>query len=91
MATSPQTLQATQVRRRCDPATLEFPDTRELPPPGGIIGQERAVQAVRFGIGVTHPGYHVFALGPTGTGRTATIRHFIESEARGRPTPDDWC
>jgi len=91
MATTSTRLAAAQVRRRCDPATLGFPDTRELPAPEGVIGQERAVQAVRFGMGVTHPGYHIFAMGPTGTGKTATIRHFIESEARSRPTPDDWC
>ncbi len=48
------------------------------------------MRAVSFGIGITNDGYHMFALGPAGTGKKTTIRKFLEREAGTRPAPDDW-
>lgn len=80
-----------QVRRVCDPQSLGCESTRDLPPTGGLIGQPRAVAALRFGLGMTDSHYHIFAAGLPGTGRVTAIRSFLEELARTRPTPDDWC
>jgi lon-related putative ATP-dependent protease len=56
-----------------------------------VIGQERAVGAVRFGIGIQRDGYNLFALGPSGTGKRTTISQFLERRASGEPIPPDWC
>ncbi|HID85770.1 MAG TPA: ATP-dependent protease, partial [Anaerolineae bacterium] len=80
-----------QLRRVCDPSHFNFKSTAELPPLEGIIGQDRAVRAVSFGIGIPSPGYHMYALGPTGTGKATTIRKFLTQEAAQKPVPDDWC
>ena len=58
--------------RRCDPATLPFETTAELEEVPGIIGQERAEEAVRFAIGIRRYGYNLYALGPSGMGKTRT-------------------
>lgn len=57
----------------------------------GAIGQDRAIEAVNFAVGIRHRGYNVYALGPTGTGRHDLIRDLLERQAANDPTPDDWC
>jgi lon-related putative ATP-dependent protease len=75
---------------RCDPATLPFDTTAELEAAPGIVGQERAAQALAFGIGVAHDGYNVFVMGPAGSGkRTLTLAALAERAARAAP-PSDW-
>jgi len=44
-------LQPAQLARRCDPAGFSFGTTADLPEADEIVGQERAVEAVAFGIG----------------------------------------
>ncbi|MEA3377260.1 MAG: ATP-binding protein [Chloroflexota bacterium] len=86
-----RSLEPDQLRRICDPAQLGFETTEELEGLGEIIGQERAVGAVRFGIGIRRDGYNLFALGPSGTGKRTTISRFLHRRASGEPTPSDWC
>jgi lon-related putative ATP-dependent protease len=76
--------------RRCDPATLGFKTTAELDGPGGIVGQERAAEALSFGIGVAHEGYNVFVMGPGGSGKRTLVQGALEERARGAPKPSDW-
>ncbi|MHB0877222.1 MAG: Lon protease family protein [Anaerolineae bacterium] len=80
-----------QLRRRCDPSVFHFASTAELPPLLEVIGQERAVGAIAFGIDIESQGYHMYALGPAGTGKTTTIRKFLDQRAAERQVPDDWC
>jgi lon-related putative ATP-dependent protease len=83
-------LKPEELRRICDAGTFSFKSTEELDALEEIIGQERALRSVSFGIEIRSRGYHMYALGPTGTGKTTTLRKFLEKEARERPTPDDW-
>jgi len=75
----------------CDPATLGFVSTAELPPLDGMIGQDRALGATTFGIQMKHAGYNLFVLGPTATGRTTTMRRVLAQTAQDEPTPPDHC
>lgn len=79
-----------QLRRRCDPAQLPFRTTEEVPPLDGTVGQERALDAIRFGLEIRSAGYHIFATGPSGTGKRSTLRNYLEKHAAGRPAPRDW-
>ena len=79
------------LRRTVDPAELSFRSTAELEPLPGTIGQQRAVEAIGFGVGIPSPGYNTYALGPAGTGRTTIIMRLLQREAANRPVPDDWC
>lgn len=80
-----------QLRRVCDPSIFDFKSTAELPVLNKIIGQERAVRATTFGIDIENPGYHIFALGPAGTGKTTMIEDLLERKSADQPVPDDWC
>src|SRR5262245_15395294 len=82
-------LKAEQVRRRLDPATLSFATTAEVPPLHGTIGQDRALDAIDFGLEVATPGYNLFVAGAAGSGRESTILACLERAAVSRPVPDD--
>ncbi len=77
--------------RSCDPQQFSFNTTSELEEMTDVIGQPRAVSAVRFGIEIRRQGYNLFALGPVGIGKHSTVRHFLDSKAAGEPTPSEWC
>jgi lon-related putative ATP-dependent protease len=79
------------LRAACDPTTLRFRSTAELPPLDGMIGQERAVAATSFGIAIRRAGYNLFVLGPTRTGKTTSMRRVLGPRAADEPTPADWC
>jgi len=64
-----------QLAAHCDPGTL-------LDEPGAsasceIVGQARALAAVRFGIAMAQPGYHLFVMGPAGSGKRSLVRSAI--------------
>jgi lon-related putative ATP-dependent protease len=85
-----QELSIDKLRNVCDPDVFNFKSTEELAELDDVIGQDRAVRAASFGIDIESPGYHMYALGPTGTGRTTTIRKFLEGKGAVQPVPDDW-
>ena len=88
--TAPDRLAAEALARRCDPAALAFETTAELDGPSAIVGQERAAQALAFGIGVPHEGYNVFVMGPAGSGRRTLVQSALEARAAAAPTPSEW-
>ncbi len=55
------------------------------------LGQERAVESLRFGIGLERDGYNIFVLGQPGSHRHALVRELAGARAREKATPDDWC
>jgi len=80
-----------KLRREVALDQFDFENTADLPELDKVIGQDRAVKAVEFGIGINSPGYHMYALGPSGTGKTSLIQDFLEGKADQQPVPDDWC
>ena len=80
-----------KLRWRLDPATLPFKSTDDLEPLDEIVGQKRAVEAFRFGLGIESHGYNVFVTGLAGTGRMSTVRKMLEEMSRNERVPDDLC
>jgi lon-related putative ATP-dependent protease len=76
---------------RCDPDGFTFETTAELEDFKNMLGQDRAVEAIRFGVAVEHDGYNLFILGPPGTGRHSFVQQFLSQKAADKPTPSDWC
>jgi predicted ATP-dependent protease len=77
--------------RSCDANLFKFKTTAELADLSQAIGQDRAVEAVRFGVGIQRQGFNLFLLGPAGSGKYEFAHHFLVSRAAKEPTPDDWC
>lgn len=84
-------LSAEELRYRCDLDQLDFESTEELPGLEGIIGQPRATRAIDFGISIPSHGFNIYALGPIGSGKTFTVKRFLEEKAAKEKVPDDWC
>jgi lon-related putative ATP-dependent protease len=57
----------------------------------GVIGQDRAVKSMEFGLSMEAPGYNIFILGPQGTGKTTYSQTVVAKAASKRAVPDDWC
>jgi lon-related putative ATP-dependent protease len=74
---------ASQLRWHCKPDTLGIKSTDDIKPTKEIIGQERALRALRLGLEMEHPGYNVFVTGFSGTGRMTTIKRML-AEIRGQ-------
>ena len=84
-------LDLTDLRCICDPAMFNFKDTSGVEPLDGVIGQERAVRAIDFGLNMRSPGYNIFVTGIEGTGKSTIVRDIVSRHAKTLPTPDDWC
>ncbi len=84
-------LSAEQARRTCPEIAFDCKTTAELTPLEQIIGQDRAVRALQFGLNIDKKGFNVFVSGLPGTGRKTAIIDFVRELAAKRPTPSDWC
>lgn len=87
-------LSVKELHRSCLPADIPF-DTTADPSAAGtagqVVGQDRAVEALRFGIGIQHHGYNLFAVGPPGVGKQTLLRQFLREQAAQKEAPSDWC
>lgn len=88
---APVKLSPRQLFTRCDPAEFTFETTAELDGSTEIAGQQRAMEAIRFSMGIGHDGFNLFALGSPGTGKQSTVLHYLNHLVPDSPCPDDWC
>lgn len=84
-------LPAHQLYQPCDPEQFAFQTTADVEDLGEMIGQIRAMDAVRFGTGIRHEGYNIFAFGPSGLGKRGMVMQYLDKKAVGEHGPDDWC
>lgn len=84
-------LAAKELFKECSTQGFSFESTQELEPLEDMIGQDRAVQAMDFGLKVKHKGYNIYMAGVTGTGKTSYAKSLIKKIAKEGKTPDDWC
>ncbi len=79
------------LHRRCDEAVFPFETTDELAGDFRIIGQEKALRSLDFGLGMKSSGFNIFVLGESGTGRMSSVMSILNEIAKKEPTPSDWC
>jgi len=86
-------LKPDELRRCCDYKRFRFSTTDELEPLEGIIGQDRAMEALRLGLKIKDPRnrYNVFVSGDAGLGKASAVTHFLKELSREQPTPPDIC
>lgn len=76
---------------RCDLDELDFQTTDDLEELKEVLGQKRASEAMRFGFDIPRKGFNLFAMGPTGAGKFAAVKEFLEQKAADEEVPPDWC
>jgi len=84
-------LEATDLFTPCDIQIFDFDTTSDLDVLEYVIGQPRAIESVRFGMGIRHQGYNLFALGPSGSGKRSLVQRYAQQQASAEPLPPDQC
>ncbi len=77
--------------RACDTERFSFETTAELEDLTAGIGQGRAIDAARFGIGMRHAGYNLYVMGPSGSGKRTLVRQLLDQCVAAEAKPSDWC
>ncbi|MEW5901026.1 MAG: ATP-dependent protease, partial [Acidobacteriota bacterium] len=78
-----------KLRWTMNPEAIPFLTTDDCKPCDEIIGQERALRAIKTGLEIKSLGYNIFITGMIGTGRTTTIKQLLERLKTEEKTPDD--
>lgn len=84
-------LHVEKLYNHCDLGIFDFKTTAQLEKLDEIIGQERALKAISFGIGIKKEGYNLYAMGKLGSGKHSVVEKFIQSRAKEEKKPGDWC
>ncbi|WP_455220262.1 Lon protease family protein [Kaarinaea lacus] len=86
-----KSLEAQELYHACNPDDLAFDTTAELEELTETVGQNRALEAIDFGVGIKHDGYNLFVLGSTGIGKHYIVTRELEKRAQESAVPSDWC
>ena len=86
-----QELSIEKLRRVCESTQLGCATSQDFLALESIIGQERAVRSLKFGLDIKEKGFNIYVAGRPGTGRVTAIKHFLEEIAKKKPVPSDWC
>jgi len=84
-------LVAEELYHACNPELLDFDTTGKLETLSETIGQERAMEAIDFGVGMPHEGFNLYVMGATGLGRHTLVREALQKQSAQAPAPSDWC
>lgn len=85
----PAELTPAQLRWRCTADDLDFETTADVTPMEGVVGQDVAVAALRFGLEIDAPGQHVFIRGLVGTGRLTLVKQHLSDLDTTRSVASD--
>jgi lon-related putative ATP-dependent protease len=72
-------LYSNDLKLKCEPGSFSFDSTRNVSPIHEIIGQERALKALKVGVELWSPGYNIFITGLSGTGKATTVKNMLEA------------
>lgn len=84
-------LKADELRWKCNPDKFEFDSTFDIKPIEGILGQERALKALKIGVDLRAPGYNIYIAGLSGTGKATTVKKILETISSECPPLYDYA
>ena len=84
-------LSAEKAYKACGSDNIGCDSSQELTALETIVGQDRAIRAMQFGLGIKEKGFNIYVSGMPGTGRTTAVRRYLEEVAVSKPVPNDWC
>ncbi len=84
-----------QLYKTCNLSALKIKNSEELQNLDEVIGQDRALSALDFGLKMSHKGYNLFVLGSEGIGKTALIKKLLKKKYSSNHETGksvfDWC
>ena len=72
-------LKPQDLRWKCDPDVFEFASTSDIEPIEGILGQQRALKALKLGVELKAPGYNIYIAGLSGSGKATSVKQMLEA------------
>lgn len=76
--------------KRCDPERFSFETTAHIPAGAEPVGQQRAIEALDFGLDMAEDGYHIYVMGATSLDARRLIKTHLESRKHSGNAPSDW-
>lgn len=80
-----------ELRKEFDLSKFKYETTAQISQIEEVIGQERAIRAIEFGLNIDSPGYNIYVTGMSDSGRTSTVKNILQKVASGKDSPPDWC
>ncbi|NMC58547.1 MAG: AAA family ATPase, partial [Candidatus Methanofastidiosa archaeon] len=84
-------LSSDMVRRVFDKNKLKCKSSKDVSPLEDIVGQDRALKALKFGLEIQEKGFNIFVAGFPGTGKMTAVKSFLDKLAEDQRVPLDWC
>ena len=72
---------------------FELPEVDPAAPPAdpfALTSHQRARRALEFGLGIDEPGFNVFVLGESRSGRMTATLDYLKNSVSGKPPSADW-
>jgi len=88
---SPYLLVPEELYRPADLQRFDFESTADLTPLSTTIGQERALEAIKFGVEMSQGSFNLYVMGSTGLGRHTLVHEALKERAENAARPVDWC
>lgn len=90
-ASKHKTLKPEDLRWKCNPDIFEFSSTGDIEPIEGILGQDRAMKAIKLGVDLRSPGYNIYIAGLSGSGKATTVKQMLEQITSKCPALYDYA
>ena len=84
-------LKPQDLRWKCDPDVFQFTSTSDIEPIEGILGQERALKALKLGVELRAPGYNIYIAGLSGSGKATSVKQILEKISSECPDLYDYA
>ncbi|WP_295555767.1 ATP-binding protein [uncultured Hyphomicrobium sp.] len=85
-----QPLPTSALRRTIDGKDLGFKTTADLEPAAGLVGQERALAAIDFGLSMRARDFNIYVVGAPSSSKSAAVRAHVAKIAAASQGPSDW-
>ena len=86
-----KSLKPSELRWTCPRDIFDFDKSSEITPSRDIVGQDRAVRAVKLGLEIPNSGYNMFVTGVSGSGRETTVKRILDQIDTSTDKLTDLC
>lgn len=87
----PRSLDAESLYHHCDLSQFKFQTTAELEPLDQPLGQQRALEAIEFGVDIQQEGFNLFVHGAPGLGKHELVQQILARRTNDGQSMYDWC
>ena len=85
-------LKPTELYTHTNPKSIDYRTTADVDNSEyDVIGQERALSAIDFAMGMNRDNYNIYLAGSKGLGKYEVIQRVLEQQTPEKHTASDWC